>query len=88
MHNRRHAASERLIRFQPRNQFIFVDVVGDRKVGDIAKFVTVAEIVNDDNIVARVFHQHTNQVAPDESRAARYDVHAVRPFRVLRESRR
>ncbi len=84
MQNRLNISGKRRIGFQQAEKIILVDVIDDGQVGDVAEFVAVTQIVDDQDIAAIVFNQHAGKIAADESGPASYDMHDL--SRCLRSS--
>ena len=57
------------------DEFVLVEVVGDRQVGDIDELVTVAQLVNDHDVVVTGRDQLAHEVAADESGTAGHNMH-------------
>ena len=62
-------------RREPREGSVFVPVVADLAGDEIAKFAPVAQIVDDDDIVAPIGVEAADEIAADEPGTTRHDEH-------------
>ena len=60
---------------QPLNKIILVEIIGYRQIGYIDEFVSILEVVDNDNVVVPTAYKCVNEVTANKSGTAGDDIH-------------